>query len=111
MCCAAENRMHIMMDIISFIPTKVITISFMNAPEVIILQHDGKSLENFRAEAHSKIVAAFSANAVRHQTPTYASLEKSFNEASRHPEPMMHYLLTDGILPSCLWNLHLISLS
>lgn len=88
--------MHILMEIISFIPTKLITISFMNAKEVITLQHDGKSLEAFRTEAHSKIVAAFTANAVRYKTPTYASLEKSFRDAACHPEPMMHYLLTDG---------------
>ena len=92
----AENRMHILMDIISFIPTKVITISFMNTRDVITLQHDGKSLEGFRAEAHSKIIAAFTANAVRYKTPTYACLENSFREAASHTEPMMHYLLTDG---------------
>lgn len=92
----AENRMHILMDIISFIPTKLITITFMNAPEVITLQHDGKSLDGFRTEAHAKIVAAFNANAVRYKTPTYACLEKSFREAANHSEPMMHYLLTDG---------------
>ena len=89
--------MHILMDIISYIPTKIITISFMNARDTVTLQHDGKSLECFRAEAHSKIIAAFSANAVRYKTPTYACLEKSFREAAMHPEPMMHYLLTDGM--------------
>jgi hypothetical protein len=90
--------MHILMDIISFIPTKLITITFMNAPEVITLQHDGKSLEQFRAEAHAKIIAAFTANPVRYQTPTYACLEKSFRDAASHPEAMMHYLLTDGMI-------------
>lgn len=88
--------MHILMDIISYIPTKPITITFMNTPGVISLQHDGKSLEAFREEAHTKLVAAFSSNEVRYMTPTYACLEKSFQDAALHTEPMMHYLLTDG---------------
>mmetsp|Transcript_14328 Transcript_14328/g.21458 ORF Transcript_14328/g.21458 Transcript_14328/m.21458 type:complete len:474 (+) Transcript_14328:123-1544(+) len=92
----AENRMHIMLDILAFIPTKQITISFLNATNVISLSRDGKSIETFRAEAHGAISNAFSTIEVKYKTPTYRVLSAAF-ASSGLPEPTMHYLLTDGV--------------
>lgn len=93
----AENRLHIMMDILAFIPTKNILITFMNAPNVIQLSRQSKSPDVFRQESHGAIAHAFTTIPVKYQTPTYHALSTSFNHASTLPDPTMHYLLTDGV--------------
>jgi hypothetical protein len=93
----AENRLHIMMDVISFIPTKPIVIAFLNAKNVINLTRQGKSPAQFQQEAHSAISHAFSTIEVKYQTPTFTVLSAALNHFNNFPDPTMHYLLTDGV--------------
>jgi hypothetical protein len=93
----AETRMHNLIDILAYIPTKGIEIRFMNAPNVIQLQRAGKTVDDFRSEGHGQIVQAFTTIAVRYKTPTLRVLTQSFQAAATGTDPCMHYLLTDGV--------------
>ena len=93
----AETRLHNMMDILVFIPTKSINISFLNAKNVISLQRAGKTTEEFMNIAHTEIARNFSSIPVRYKTPTLRVMTQSFTIASSLPDPTMHYLLTDGV--------------
>jgi hypothetical protein len=93
----AENRMHIMLDILAFIPTKQIVISFLNARNVISLSREGRSIEAFKSEAHTSISSAFASIDVKYKTPTYRVLSEAFAAAATFPDPTSHYLLTDGV--------------
>lgn len=91
-----ENRLHIFMDILAFIPTKGIQFYFMNTDREIKLDQNGKSPDEFKQEAHSAIRDAFS-HLYMGATPTYRLLTKSFKDSHDHSgDPTAHYLLTDG---------------
>ena len=91
-----ENRLHIFMDILAYIPTKGIQLYFMNTQRDISIDQHGKSPEAFKEEAHGIIREVFS-NLSLGATPTYRLLTKSFADAKKHSEtPTAHYLLTDG---------------
>jgi hypothetical protein len=91
-----ENRLHIFMDILAFIPTKGIQFYFMNTHREIKIDQHGKSPDAFKQEAHSAIRDAF-AHLTMGATPTYRLLTKSFKDAEEHSsDPTAHYLLTDG---------------
>lgn len=91
-----ENRLHIFMDILAYIPTKGIQIYFMNTAREIQIEQHGKSPEAFKEEAHNIIRDAF-LNLSWGGTPTYRLLTKSFKDAADHSSiPTAHYLLTDG---------------
>ena len=87
----AESRLHAMIDILSFIPTLGITISFLNRANVITLMQQGKTSEAFAAEAHEKITTAFQTQ-LNGYTPTRDALQRVFSEQT----PTMVYLFTDG---------------
>ena len=98
----AETRLHNMIDILAFIPTKSIHISFMNAKNIISLQRAGKTMEEFTNEAHTEIANNFSSIAVKYKTPTLRVMTESFQAAMALPDPTMHYLLTDGVPSDCI---------
>eukprot|EP00604_Paraphysomonas_vestita_P002964 CAMPEP_0174820948 /NCGR_PEP_ID=MMETSP1107-20130205/5103_1 /TAXON_ID=36770 /ORGANISM="Paraphysomonas vestita, Strain GFlagA" /LENGTH=367 /DNA_ID=CAMNT_0016037275 /DNA_START=57 /DNA_END=1157 /DNA_ORIENTATION=- len=93
----AENRLHILIDILAYIPTKIIIIRFLNAKNIINITHDGKTIEQFKEEGHRRIIEAFSTIDVKYKTPTHRVLTKVFQEAAEFPDPTMHYLFTDGV--------------
>jgi hypothetical protein len=93
----AENRLHVMMDILAFVPTKQIVISFFNAPNVITIARTSLTPESFKTLAHDQIIHAFSTIDVRYKTPTKRILLRSFSMATTQPDPTMHYLFTDGV--------------
>lgn len=94
----AENRIHILMDIIAYIPTKGIKIVFLNDDEADInLNQHGKTPEQFKVEAHIIIHDTFNKVEVRYKTPTFTALMKGFQEAATFPDPTIHYLFTDGM--------------
>jgi hypothetical protein len=93
----AENRLHIMMDVLAYIPTQDIMITFLNAPNLIQLNRAGMTPENFQSAAHGQLIQAFSTIDVKYKTPTRRALLKSFEIASTQPAPTMHILLTDGV--------------
>lgn len=91
-----ENRLHIFIDILAYIPTKGIQMFFMNTNIEIALNQHGKSPDSFKDEAHSAIRNAFSHLTLK-GTPTFALLTKSFKDANEHQStPTAHFLLTDG---------------
>jgi len=98
----AETRLHTMVDILSFIPTKSIEIRFMNASNVINLQRSGKTREDFAKDSHAQIVENFSTIEVKYRTPTLRVLTESFRNAAKSREPCMHYLVTDGVPTDCI---------
>ena len=90
-------RLHIMFDILSYIPTQGITMTFMTTPLTLTFQQAGKSPQQFQAEAHQILSDTF-ANLQMGVTPTKKILTASFKDAAAHPEhPTSHYLLTDGV--------------
>jgi hypothetical protein len=93
----AENRLHIMIDILAYIPAKHIQICFMNNVDTILtLSHNGKTPEDFQNEYHHLVRTTF--NSLRlGGTPTLATLKRGFAEAARYDDPTSHYLLTDGV--------------
>lgn len=93
----AENRLHVVMDVLAYIPTQDITITFLNAQNVIHLIRAGSTPESFKAQAHSQLIQAFSTIDVKYKTPTRRALIRSFEAAASQPSPTIHYLLTDGV--------------
>lgn len=91
-----ENRLHVMMDILSYVAVQNIQIFFMNTDVTLQLSSHGKLPEDFRAEAHGVLRETFSK--LRYGgTPTMKLLKRSLADAAQHSEfPTAHYLLTDG---------------
>jgi hypothetical protein len=93
----AENRLHVMMNILAYIPTQSVTICFLNARNIIQLHHVGKTVEQFQDEAHVALRRTFSSVEVRYKTPTYGILARELQTAMSYREPTMLYMLTDGV--------------
>jgi hypothetical protein len=94
----AQNRLHVLFDIISNIPCHDITLFFMNESSNTIVLHRGtKSPRDFCNEAHDRIYEMFAATRLQSGTPTFSALSRSFaNAAEKADISTMHYLLTDG---------------
>lgn len=88
----AEDRLHILIDLLQYIPVKSIMIHFMNNRQVINLVQIGKNPNQFAAEAHKIVADAFS-NFSGGGTPIYRCLKDAFDRAA---DNTMHYLFTDG---------------
>ncbi len=97
----AENRLHIIVDILKFIPVPPIRITFLNdlpdeskgeQEHPIILSQQGKSPAQFAEEAHLAISNAFNFKPTR-KTPTYTKLSKEFRRATGKTA---FYFMTDG---------------
>ena len=95
----AENRLHILVDILSFIPVPCLEIHFLNASNFISLPRVGKDPVIFQLEAHDIIHRTFSSIDVKYKTPTHRVLSTAIQQAALHPEPTIIYFFTDG-LPS-----------
>lgn len=93
----AENRLHIILDILSFIPIQNLDIRFLNAPNVISLPRIGKDPNVFQREAHEIVRHTFATLEVKYKTPTFRELNKAFQESARYMEPTIHYFFTDGV--------------
>lgn len=88
----AQDRLHVMIDILAYIPTGKISITFLNRNTPITLDHAGKTPDMFAQDAHAQISNAFRATPTG-GTPIYGALTKSFVPSG---QPTMHYLFTDG---------------
>lgn len=88
-----ENHLHNLIGILAYVPTKQITISFLNRPNTITLTHAGKTPKQYQDDADAKIRSAFVASPDGF-TPTYNALAKAFN--TRFDTLTVHYLFTDG---------------
>lgn len=87
-----EDRLHIMMDMLAYIPSNVITIQFLNRHDIINLSHEGKTPEQFGMESH-QLVSDLFRKGPNGSTPLYAKLKNIFSSTHMNT---MHYLFTDG---------------
>lgn len=93
-----EDRLHILVDILAYIPTKRITISFLNRDDALHFGHKKYTPKEFRQHAHSRIKKVFNTEPSG-STPIYSALQSSFKRAAKHPT--MIYLATDGEPTDC----------
>ncbi|MDX1900715.1 MAG: hypothetical protein SFW66_01765 [Gammaproteobacteria bacterium] len=89
----AEDRLHVMIDMLAYIPIDKLTISFLNRNDKLVLNHAGKTPQQYADEAHRAISQAFS-RAASGGTPAYRKLSEAFQHSR---VSTMHYLLTDGV--------------
>jgi hypothetical protein len=92
-----EDRLHMMVDFLAYIPTGPIKVMCMNRSDTFTLVHDHKTPEQFAAEGHNAIASMFS-RGPGGGTPTMAMMKKTFSEFTG---PTMHYLFTDGVPSDC----------
>jgi hypothetical protein len=88
----AEDRLHILIDMLSYLPIDKINLSFFNnKANNIELTHRGKTPEQFADEAHKQISRLFNFRPSG-RTPLYRCLSEAFKTRNN----TMHYVFTDG---------------
>jgi hypothetical protein len=92
----AEDRLHILFDLVAYVPVKDIIISFLNSTRKIVLTHDGKTPAEFMSYAHSEIYNVFRQVSPSNGTPLYSAMYTSINNALRSGIPTSFYFVTDG---------------
>jgi hypothetical protein len=88
----AEDRLHVMMDILAFLPIVKITISFLNRADVLVFERNGASPSELASFMHREINETFIVPPT-HGTPIYGKLKEAFEKSFN---PTMFYLFTDG---------------
>lgn len=88
----AEDRLHVLFDILAYLPVNDIKIRFFNRSKKLKFTHHKLTPEQFAADAHQQIRKAFS-KTPDGGTPTMKMLKKAFKNKSALT---MHYLFTDG---------------
>lgn len=89
----AEDRLHVMIDMLAYIPTNEITISFLNRNAKLSLSHQGVTPAEFTAKAHADINGVFKSKPSG-GTPIFGRLVEAFGSTK---SSTMHYLFTDGV--------------
>lgn len=96
----AEDRLHILIELIGFIPTNGIVINYLNETDhygspkkPMQLVQTGKAPEDFIADAHKQISQFFTSVTPTQGTPIHTTLSKALAETK---SATMHYLFTDG---------------
>lgn len=87
-----EDRLHVMMELLAYIPSNSITIHFLNRSDHLVLTHTKKTPDQFAQEAHAKISELFR-KGPNGGTPLFSKLREAFTSTQ---SPTMHYLFTDG---------------
>lgn len=88
----AENRLHIMIGILAYIPVAKMQIRFLNDSRVMLLDRTGLSPDEFKAQAHREIRDLFQHLSLTPRTPLYGPLAAGF----KLPGRWCHYLFNDG---------------
>jgi hypothetical protein len=88
-----EDRLHVMMDMLAYIPTGMITLCFLNRSDVFEYSHEGNTPKEFKSVMHEKITSLFD-KITNNNTPLYRRLSESLSHASGKT---MHYVMTDGV--------------
>lgn len=88
----AQDRLHVIIDMLQYVPVLSIKIHFLNNPLVLTLQQQGHMPADFVAEAHKAVLGAFD-QFKQGGTPIYGKLKQAFECAEPNT---MHYLFTDG---------------
>lgn len=91
-----QNRIHTMIDIVSYVPTQGIRVSFLNAKAALELTQGGRTPEEFQVYAHEQLAKAFAPGPTG-LTPTHWALSKAFRQAIERPNgKTCVYFFTDG---------------
>lgn len=93
----AENRLHVLIDILSYLPITNLVISFLNRNTTIALNHSSLTPKQFAKIAHEQITGAFE-NIPNGGTPLYSKLSSAF---ANNQLKIMHYVFTDGVPSDC----------
>lgn len=88
----AEDRLHILFDILAYLPISEIVLSFLNRSQKIVFKHEGLTPEQFANNAHTQLAQIF------HSKPTGGTpLYKRMCESLQHAQSSVsHYIFTDG---------------
>lgn len=89
-----QNRLHLMAELLSCLPGKKITFSFMNRNDRITLENKENTPEECKKKLHDKINEIF-IKEPEGQTPTYKTLEKALDSCKDHPTHIC--VFTDGV--------------
>lgn len=92
----AENRLHIMIDLLGLIPISKITLSFLNSSTIMVLDRIKQDYIQFATEAHRLVRTLFVEIEPQGGTPIIANMRKMFAMAEEAKEDTMLYLFTDG---------------
>jgi hypothetical protein len=92
-----EDRLHLMIDFLAYIPTGPILVTCMNRADQFNLTRDGKTPEQFLSEGHSYIRRMFT-KPPGGGTPTMAVMRRTLTSAFGRTS---HYLFTDGVPSDC----------
>lgn len=87
-----EDRLHIFIEMLAYIPSGPITLTFLNRKDIVVLDRASKTPEQFAEYAHEKISALFISPPAG-RTPMLQNLTQMFAQSSGKT---MHYVLTDG---------------
>lgn len=93
-----QNKLHIFVDLLAFIPVRSISIRFMRCPRVATLSPRGRPPSEFMREAHSTIASAFRAveregGLLSTSCPVLTALQESIGHTQHLHEPTAHYVL------------------
>ncbi len=87
----AEDRLHIMIGLLAYIPVEHIQVRFLNARTPLVLDRKEKTPDEFKDYAHHAIRQRFSGLQLG-LTPVKEPLQTGFN----YPGKWSHYLFNDG---------------
>jgi hypothetical protein len=93
----AEERWHTLIDILAYIPNPLISMSFLNRPQILSFTHKGLTPAEFAQKAHREISEAFDVYPTPVDlTPVYKSLDKAFTSPLIHGKRRLIYMAGDG---------------
>lgn len=95
-----EDRLHLMIEFLAYIPTGPINVMCMNRQNEFILIRDNKTPEKFLEIGHTNIRSLFT-NPPSGCTPTMEVMKHVFSTSKGKTS---HYLFTDGVPSDCNTN-------
>lgn len=88
----AEDRIHIMLDMLAYIPTGPLTFSCLNGTYKLELNRNGMTPDQFKDYAHNEVSKFFNMDPYDY-TPACTKLKEVFSQSTGYTR---HYFLTDG---------------
>ena len=88
----AEDRFHIMIDVLAYTPVEHIQLRFLNSKDVIVLDRSAKTPAEFKSYAHDLVRQRFERQGPCGSTPVAAALQAGFDNEGN----WSHYLFNDG---------------
>jgi hypothetical protein len=99
-----EDRLHLMIEILAYVPTGPIRVSCMNRHAAFLLERvSGEPPESFAARGHQYVREMFGVSLPAGGTPTKMVMEREFHLS--WGRRTAHYLFTDGVPSDCTTQL------